>query len=147
MKIVYIAGPFRAPTAWQIAENIRAAERIGLLVARAGAMPLIPHANTAHFQGQRDDQFWLDGTMELLRVTDGAVFIPRWHLSSGSCREMRETARLKKPFIDLGSINEVYFQSEISAFVQRLNHGEDNQRKEPGQASQAEPYGARNSPE
>jgi len=26
MKIVYVAGPFRAPTSWGIAENIRAAE-------------------------------------------------------------------------------------------------------------------------
>ncbi len=52
MKIIYIAGPYRAPTAWRIAENVRAAERVGLEVARAGAMPLIPHANTAHFQGE-----------------------------------------------------------------------------------------------
>lgn len=52
MKIIYIAGPFRASTAWGIAENVRAAERVGLEVARAGAMPLIPHANTAHFHGE-----------------------------------------------------------------------------------------------
>lgn len=136
MLIIYVAGPFRAPTAWGIAENIRAAERVGLMVARAGAMPLIPHANTAHFHGQCDDQFWLDGTMELLRVTDAAVFTPRWHLSSGSCAEMREVNRLDMPFLDLGSISEAFFQTEVTSFVQRLSHGKDHQPEKQREVAQ-----------
>lgn len=130
MLVIYVAGPFRSPTQWGIAENIRAAERIGLLVARAGAMPLIPHANTAHFHGQCDDQFWLNGTVELLRRCDAAVFIPKWHLSSGSCGEMREAARLDMPFLDLGSFSEAYFQSELNDFVARISRGQVNQSEE-----------------
>jgi len=30
MRVVYIAGPYRAPNAWEIEENIRRAERIAL---------------------------------------------------------------------------------------------------------------------
>lgn len=97
MKIVYIAGPFRGPTAWAIAENIRKAERWGECVTRYGHMPLIPHANTAHFHGLKDDQFWLDGTMELLRRCDAVLMIPDWEKSSGARAEKAEAERLKIP--------------------------------------------------
>ena len=92
MKVVYIIGPFRGPTAWDIAENVRAAERMALAVARAGAMPLCPHANTAHFHGQLDDKFWLEGTMELLKRCDAVVLVDGWERSEGSCAE-KDAAR------------------------------------------------------
>lgn len=87
MKVVYIAGKFRGPTAWDVAENVREAERWALKVAHCGGMPLCPHANTAHFDGQLDDSFWLNGTLELLKRCDGAVFIPGWTESRGACAE------------------------------------------------------------
>jgi len=120
MKVIYVAGPFRAPTQWEIAENIREAERIGLLVARAGAMPLIPHANTAHFHGQLDADFWLNGTMELLRRCDAAVFIPGWKSSAGSLAEHDECRRLKKPWLSLSLSSPSLFASVIVTFVQQL---------------------------
>lgn len=98
---MYIAGPFRAPTAWGMAENVRAAERVGLAVARLGAMPLIPHANTAHFHGEGEDQLWVDGTLELLRRCDAAVFIPGWPKSSGSRGEWEEARRIGMPRCNL----------------------------------------------
>jgi hypothetical protein len=91
MKIVYIAAPFRAKNAWEIEKNIRRAEVIGFEVAKLGAMPLIPHANTRFFHGTLPDQFWLDGTMELLRRCDAAFFLAGWEKSSG-CRAEREEA-------------------------------------------------------
>ena len=97
MKVVYIAGPFRGPTAWDIAENIRNAERVGFEIAKFGAMPLIPHANTAHFHGTLPDQFWLDGTMELLRRCDGIVFLKGWEGSAGCRAEHEEACRLRLP--------------------------------------------------
>lgn len=97
MKVVYIAGPFRAPTAWGIAENVRAAERAGIEVARLGAMPLIPHANTANFHGELSDQFWLDGTLELLRRCDALLLIDGWVVSSGARKERAEAAELSLP--------------------------------------------------
>lgn len=130
MLVIYVAGPFRGPTAWDIAENIRAAERVGLLVARAGAMPLIPHANTAHFHGQCDDQFWLDGTLELLRRCDGAVFIHRWRDSSGSLGEFREAGRLLIPRLQLDAYPEYLHQEEINTFVERIRCGKEHNPEE-----------------
>lgn len=91
MKLVYVAGPFTAPTAWQIAENVRAAERAGLQVACCGAMPVIPHANTANFHGTCTPEFWYAGTLELLRRCDAIVLIDGWRGSRGAVIE-KETA-------------------------------------------------------
>ena len=129
MKIVYVAGPFRGPTAWDIAENIRAAERIGRLVALAGAMPLIPHANTAHFEGQRSGQFWLDGTMELMRRCDGVVFLPSWRASQGSLGEFREAGRLCIPRLCLDNYTPDVFPFEIAGFVQWITDGKEQERQ------------------
>jgi hypothetical protein len=88
MKLVYIAGPFRGPTTWDIAQNVRAAEALGLDVALAGYMPVIPHANTALFHGQCNDQFWLDGTLLLLSRCDALITLPTWERSSGAKAEV-----------------------------------------------------------
>ncbi len=120
MKIIYIAGPFRAKTAWGIEQNIRRAEEIGLLVAQAGAMPLIPHTNTRFFHGECTEQFWIDGTMELLRRCDAAVFIPGWGKSSGANGEFNEAAsrRMKTLDMSLGSVLPV--EIVLSEFVKGL---------------------------
>jgi hypothetical protein len=119
VKIVYIAGPYRAPTAWGIAENVRAAERVGLEVARLGAMPLIPHSMNAHFHGEGDDQLWLDGTLELLRRCDAAVFIPGWTKSSGSRGEWEEAQRRGMPRLCLEGFDREQCTQAIGAWVRR----------------------------
>lgn len=88
MKLVYIAGPFRGPTTWDIAQNVRAAETLGLEVALAGYMPVIPHANTALFNGQCTEQFWLDGTLLLLSRCEALITLSNWEQSSGAKAEV-----------------------------------------------------------
>jgi hypothetical protein len=122
MKVVYVAGPFSAPTAWGIAENVRAAERYGLAVARLGAMPLIPHANTAHFHGEGDDHVWIEGTLELLRRCDAAVFIPGWVTSRGSQSEW-DVCRLRRvPKLDLNAHSLLWREQmqALGAFIRTL---------------------------
>lgn len=60
MKAVYIAGPFRAPTPWEVETNIRTAETNGLYVAKLGAIPRIPHTMYRFFDGSLPDEFWLE---------------------------------------------------------------------------------------
>lgn len=125
MKVVYVAGPFRGQTQWHIAENIRAAERIGLLVANAGAMPLIPHANTAHFHGLINDQFWIDGTLELLKRCDAAVFMDNWQASSGARGELDYCVANDKPWLRLDYLQPYEFGHHIGLFVKALYGKED----------------------
>ena len=112
--LIYIAGPFTGPTAWDIAENVREAERHGLLVAKAGGMPVIPHANTHLFHGQLTEAFWYAGTMQLLRVCDGIFLCARWRESKGARAEYEEAHRLGLPAFDYqGPHND-----EIRSFVE-----------------------------
>jgi hypothetical protein len=87
IPLVYIAGPFTGPTAWDIAENVQNARRYGLEIARVGGMPVIPHANTSLFHGQCTAEFWYEGTLRLLQVCDVLVLIPGWEGASGSRNE------------------------------------------------------------
>jgi hypothetical protein len=96
MKLVYIAGPFRGPTPWDVEHNVRRAEAIGLEVARAGHMPVIPHANTRFFDGQLTGEFWLAGTLELMRRCDMVLMVSGWAQSPGSREERYEAIRLGK---------------------------------------------------
>ena len=100
MKIIYCGGSYRAPTVWQVEQNIQAARQLGAEVARRGAYPVIPHANTAHFDGLQDDEFWLNGTLELLRRCDAVMLVPGWRGSSGTCGEVEEAHRLGLPVFE-----------------------------------------------
>jgi hypothetical protein len=100
MKVIYIAGPFRAPNSWEIEQNIRRAEAAALEVWRLGAVALCPHTNTRFFQGAAPDEVWLAGGLELVRRSDaiyvigGAMGI---RASAGTRAEIDEADRLRLP--------------------------------------------------
>lgn len=97
MRVVYIAGPFRGPSSWDIEENIRRAERLALEVWRSGAAALCPHTNTRFFQGAADDAVWLDGDLELLARCDALITTDDWHRSSGARAEVDFAAKRNIP--------------------------------------------------
>lgn len=106
MKVVYIAGKFRGRSAWEVHQNVLRAEAASLRVAELGAMPLCPHKNTEHFDGLLKDEFWIEGTKELLRRSDALwVFDPAHaEASVGTRGELEEAAARQIPafFGDLG---------------------------------------------
>lgn len=94
MKVIYIAGPFRAapvvsdlPNMWGAQENVMRAMRVALEVWRAGMVALCPHANTMFFTGAAPDEIWLEGDLELLRRCDALLLTPDWDTSSGARAE------------------------------------------------------------
>lgn len=66
--LIYIAGPFRADTPWSIEQNIRRAEEHGLLVAKLGGIPVIPHTMYRFYQNALPDEFWLEAGIALLHT-------------------------------------------------------------------------------
>jgi hypothetical protein len=90
--LVYIAGPFsgkgatreeqRADTEKKIARAVA----LGIKVAKLGAYPVIPHANTAHpeFEDVQPYPFWIAGTGELLVRCNAVLFTDDWQESSGA---------------------------------------------------------------
>ena len=97
MKVVYIAGPYRADGAWEIEQNIRRAEEAGLHIAHLGVTPLIPHTMTRFMQGTLTDKYWLEATLELMRRADALYLLNGWEASSGSRGEKAEAERLGLP--------------------------------------------------
>jgi hypothetical protein len=87
MKVIYIAGPFRGPSAWDIESNIRRAETLALEVWRMGAAALCPHTNTRFFQNAAPDDVWLKGDIALLERCDAMLMTDDWQRSSGARAE------------------------------------------------------------
>jgi hypothetical protein len=94
MEVLYIAGKYRAKTAWELEQNIRLAELRALHWARQGYAVICPHKNTAHMDGSLPDEYWLAATMEMMRRCDVVVMIPNWHESAGALKEHAEALRL-----------------------------------------------------
>ena len=98
MKVVYIAGRFRAPTHFGVVQNVRAAEAVALAVWRTGlAAALCPHLNCANFEGAAPDSVWLEGGLELLRRSDAVVLVDGWRTSKGTAAEVALAFELHRP--------------------------------------------------
>ncbi len=93
MKVVYIAGPFRAENAWEVEQNIRRAEELSLELWREGIAAICPHTNTRFFQGAAPDDVWLAGYLEVLRRCDAVLTVDEWTHSAGAQAEVEEAQR------------------------------------------------------
>lgn len=105
MKIVYVAGPFRAKNSWEMELNIRRAEELALECWKAGFATICPHSNTRFFQGAAPDEVWLKGDLDILKRCDAIIMTPDWKRSSGARSEHRVARYNKIPvFYDLESL-------------------------------------------
>jgi nucleoside 2-deoxyribosyltransferase len=105
LKVIYIAGPFRAPTAWQIEQNVRHAETLALEVWRRGAAALCPHTNSRFYHGEGSDEIFLEGGLELLRRSDALILVDHWQHSAGTKAEIDLARSLGLPvFGTFGSL-------------------------------------------
>lgn len=113
LLLVYVAGPYRSGTAFGREENIFAARKVGAELVTNGFMPVIPHANTAHFDGLNTDDFFLEGTLEMMRRCDVVFLIPGHEKSSGARAEKAEAANLGIPVVDNMYALELLLQERI----------------------------------
>ena len=100
MRLIYIAGPYRAPSEWALVQNIRRAEALALQVWKLGAACICPHKNTALLGGCCDDSVWLEGDLEMLRRCDAVVCTDDWQRSEGARNEVIEAKRLGIPVFE-----------------------------------------------
>jgi hypothetical protein len=87
-KLVYVAGPFRGPTNYDIQRNCDNAEDLALCVWKTGGIAICPHLNTRHFQGQLKDQIWLEADLLIVKRCDALITVPGWKQSAGTRHEM-----------------------------------------------------------
>jgi hypothetical protein len=87
MRHVYVAGPYTAPTAQQIQENVDRAIDAGNALLDAGLFPYVPHLS--HYQHQRKQQHyevWMALDLSVIRRMDALLRLPG--ASSGADREV-----------------------------------------------------------
>lgn len=105
MKVVYIAGPFRASSHWDVEQNIRRAEQLALDAWRTGVAVICPHTNTRFFDGAAPDALWLEGDLEILRRCDAVLMTSDWERSNGARNEHALAEALPIPiFYDVDSL-------------------------------------------
>ena len=102
MKLVYIAGCYRAPTEWLVHQNILLAEKHASWIMKnhQDIYPIIPHKNSQGMGGLREDDYFLKGGLEILSKCDFIYLLPNWTKSEGakiewSFAKERGIARLK----------------------------------------------------
>jgi hypothetical protein len=100
MKLIFVAGPYRADSEYQVIQNIRGAEELALRVWRSGAACICPHKNTAFFGGAARDEVWLSGALEMVRRCDAVVCMESWTKSRGAIGEVELARKLNIPVFE-----------------------------------------------
>jgi hypothetical protein len=87
MKLLYVAGAYRAKTIYDSSVNIRVAEAVAAELWRRGAAVICPHKNTAFLDGVTSDKNFLDGDLLMLEKCDAVIMLPGWDISKGASGE------------------------------------------------------------
>lgn len=101
MILVYVAGRYTAPTPAGVEENCRIAREVGVQLAACGknVFPVIPHQTGRDIEHIGDYEYWIAGTLELMRRCDVVYACPGWETSKGTLAELAEAERLGIPVI------------------------------------------------
>ena len=100
MKLCYIAGCYSNNTYLHVEQNILDAKKAGVEAIARGYYPVIPHANTPHFEHvciDKHPSFWYNGTMELLKRCDAIMIFGDWTTSQGTHNELEYAINHKMP--------------------------------------------------
>lgn len=97
MKLVFVAGKYRAKTEWGVFQNIRNAEALSLKLWLLGLFVICPHKNTEYFGGAAPDELWLEGALEMVRRCDAVICTSDWEMSEGARGEVALAKELGLP--------------------------------------------------
>ena len=111
IKLVYIAGAYRARTVFGVIRNILKARSISKKLWTKGIYNICPHMNSALLKCNSDDVF-LNGDLEILSRCDAVLVLDNWYNSKGTIAEIREAEKLNIPvFYDIGMLE--FGESEL----------------------------------
>ena len=113
--LVYVAGPYTAPTKKDVKVNIQKAEHAAVELILHGLVPIIPHKVLSFFESRpqfkdTDQSFWLiNYNFPMIEACSSMFLCNGWELSSGCQKEIDYCNKIKKPyFISMSTIVEHY---------------------------------------
>ena len=108
MQMIYVAGPYTAPTRKQVKANIARAEAAGQRILAAGHIPIIPHKITSFWDEKGPCANWRHADwlacfcLPLMDRCDAVFFIEGWEHSDGATAEYKYAAATGMPiYFDL----------------------------------------------
>jgi len=93
--VVYVAGPYRAPTEWRVRKNIERSADKAMEVFRLNrdgekrVIPVSPCMNSAFFGGELPDELYLYVDLALLLRCDAMIVADGWENSKGVLAEIK----------------------------------------------------------
>jgi len=90
VKVIYVAGPYRADTSIEVTRNVhRAAAEAAELLYAHGLAVICPHSMSHGWEGHSDytPERTLLGCFELVRRCDALLLMRGWQRSEGSVAE------------------------------------------------------------
>ncbi len=107
MKVVYVAGPYTAPNAWEREQNIRRAEEAALQLWRAGVPAICVHSVARYFYGAVSEANALAIDNEILDRCDAVLLAPGWSESAGTKLEIARAEQRGMTVWSLARIDEL----------------------------------------
>ena len=123
--LVYIVGPYNAPSQEGIEQNIRQAEKVAIALAEAGIFFICPHLNTAHFgtKAQADESFYYRLGLKFVDVANVLLVLPGWEKSSGTLGEIERAKLRGKPIYFMRTLETKQIMLFINWLINKLeNH-------------------------
>jgi len=113
MKLIYIAGAYRAPTDEGVEANIAKARDVAIRLWKTREWAVIcPHSNSSHMP--IDDDIVLLGDLEIVSRCDAIYMMQGWDESEGARNELRLAISLQLEIYDDGLL------TEIAGYVKEL---------------------------
>jgi hypothetical protein len=96
-KVVYVAGPYSAPTAWQREQNIRRAEALTLELWERGVPAICVHAIARNYFGAVSERLAVAIDDALLDRCDAVLLVEGWEHSTGTLAEIKRATAAFMP--------------------------------------------------
>ena len=87
MKVIYVAGAYRANSWNGVWENIMHARNVARKLWVDGWAVICPHANSIFMDGDDTDGVFLNGDLEIVRRCDAVYMLNNWKGSEGATGE------------------------------------------------------------
>ncbi len=87
MRIVYIAGKYRALDTIGVVHNIQVARHYAEKYWNMGYAVICPHANSGWMEANVPEQILMEGDLDIIKRCDIIVMIPGWEDSVGAINE------------------------------------------------------------